>query len=186
MAPRSDPYLVALQIVVLQSWFYICQGVSQFVWKSLFATYLPMQLSDIFLLDGAHRWSTISAHITALPAFIALMCFVIEHPAHVVDFVFSAYLIHFVVRLALFSFPKSTLWWLFTISEAVVVAFVSECAIARKNHIRVMRMTGNVESAAGDGETVTVATRTEFGAGIPARSPLVVTTPLDARAAKKR
>ena len=147
MRRRGDPISYALQILVLQSWFYICQGLSQLLCKALFAYRHSVQLSDMFQLDTSHRWSTISAHITALPAFIVAVSFVLEHPSHVLDFVCSAYVIHFLVRIVLFGFPSSALWWIFTISEAVVVTIISECAIARRNHIRVVQMSSVVENA---------------------------------------
>lgn len=148
---RTDPFLTSLQIVALQSWYYLALGAVLEALSLVFDTHRSARVSDLFCAaDGAHATTAglvvVLAHVCVVPLLVSAVVFVVDHRTKVLDFVVTLYIIHVLLSCAVcHGLPLSVQFWATLSVEAVVVVAVAEFVCLRRDAAEVRRLGATLE-----------------------------------------
>jgi protein SYS1 len=126
---KFDPKLIVGQIFVLQTLFYMVEGLLLFIFYILFGSNIT--LDSIFYykfitISNTRGWSNIFIMLLSSGFLAYSLIHVVERAKKCLDFSFTLFFLHFLFCWVYGGFPGSFVWWVVNISCLVLMTVCGE------------------------------------------------------------
>ena len=126
---KFDPKLIVGQIFVLQTLFYMIEGLLLFIFYILFGS--SITLDSIFYykfitISNTRGWCNIFIMLVSSSFLAYSLIHVVERAKKCLDFSFTLFFLHFLFCWVYGGFPDSFVWWVVNISCLVLMTVCGE------------------------------------------------------------
>lgn len=145
---QVDTFTIVLQILALQSGFYLILGASVAVAAATLLGKAPT-LDNIYAADPGHveALPVVFAHVLTAPFAAMLVGFVVSSASQVLDQVATLSTIHVVLRIIIFGrFPRNVAFWAALTFDSFVMIVLGEYIARRAELAELRRSVGSLQA----------------------------------------
>ena len=124
-----DPKLIAGQIVVMQTLFYMLEGLLLCMFYILFGSHLTLDSIFYFrniTITNTMGWGNIFIMLACTACMAYVLVYVVERAKKCLDFSFTLFFIHFCFCWAYGGFPDTLEWWVINILCCILMTVLGE------------------------------------------------------------
>lgn len=124
-----DPKLIAGQIVVLQTLFYMFEGLFVCIFYILFGSQLTLDSIFYFrnlTITNTMGWGNIFIMLACTAGMAYVLVYVVERAKKCLDFSFTLFFIHFCFCWIYGGFPDTVEWWVINILCCILMTVLGE------------------------------------------------------------
>ena len=134
-ATPFDPVLILLQIVALQSLYYVCLGTCLVTLHSIMSE--PLSMDQVFS-GSSVNFVSVTGNMNVMSILLAsvggayVMSTVVDRARKCVDFTFTIYFVHVAICTMYEEFPLQWEWWVVNVFGSVAMASLGEFLCAQR------------------------------------------------------
>lgn len=155
---QVDTFTIALQIIVLQTGFYLILGASAALSVFMVLGTAPT-LENVFAADAGHAKAlpVVFAHVLTAPFAAFLVGYTVSSASQVLDQVATLSSVHLALRVIVFgTFPRNVAFWAALAFDAFVMVVLGEYLARRAELAELRRSVGSLSVEETAGGTVEV------------------------------
>ena len=173
---RVEPFVIVLQILVLQAGFYLMLGVSVALSVGFVLGRAPT-LASVFAAEPGHTEAlpVVFAHVITAPVSAVLVGYVVCAATQVLDQVATLSIVHVALRVIFFrTFPRNVAFWAAVAFDGFVMIGVGEFVARRRELQQLRHATGTLNANENDEDASVAAMPRASTAAVSHLPPFVV------------
>eukprot|EP00040_Diaphanoeca_grandis_P017497 m.91381 g.91381 ORF g.91381 m.91381 type:complete len:193 (+) comp26462_c0_seq4:402-980(+) len=119
-----DPFLIILQILTIQCFFYVALAVVLH-WVAASAS-TPLSIDLLFTSKAMTIWQVKAAYLMVAPISGGLIGWIVGRAKQCLDFAATIHVLHLVFTMFYATFPTTASWWVVNTVSAAITASVAE------------------------------------------------------------